>query len=103
MGKLILICLIGFHLISCRHEPIVPDNPQISFAGDVNPILIGNCTQSGCHGGIDPEKFSLVGYDNVVKHENIVPGKPHSSKIYESITTYNNEEVMPRKIGRAHV
>ena len=96
MKKICFTLSLGIFLCSCRHEPVIPDQPQVSFANDVNPIISGNCTQSGCHGGNDPEAFSLDSYDKLMKHDNVVAGKPHSSKIYESITKLSGEDLMPR-------
>lgn len=98
MEKLSVILLFIFpsFFISCRHEPQVPDYPIISFSNDINPIISGNCTMSGCHGSINPQEFSLVGYENLMKDENIIAGKPHSSKIYESIIATGGEDLMPR-------
>ena len=92
----ILILIFVSFFISCRHEPQVPDYPVISFSNDVNPIISSSCTMSGCHGNNNTQEFSLVGYENLMKHENIVAGKPHSSKIYESITATGGEDLMPR-------
>lgn len=87
-----IFIVIGF---SCHHNPVVPEKPAISFANDVNPIITGNCTQSGCHGQNEHESFSLIGYDNVVKQENVVAGDPQSSKIYQSIKQLGGENMMP--------
>ena len=73
----------------------MPEIPSISFANDVNPILSGNCTQSGCHGQQEHEAFSLSGYQSVMKDEIVVAGKPHSSKIYQAILKFSGEEAMP--------
>jgi uncharacterized membrane protein len=69
---------------SCAHEAVIPNSPEISFSTDVQGIIIGNCTQSGCHAsGSDHESFSLVTYDDVMKI--VSPGNARNSRLYESI------------------
>ena len=83
-GFLLLILLYAM-FVSCRHDGVVPNSPEISFSNDVQSIIIGNCTQSGCHpSSSDHEKFSLVTYDDVMK--TVEPGNARNSKLYETIT-----------------
>ena len=77
---------------SCRHQPVVPDQPAISFSSDILPIIGGNCMSSNCHGG---EAFDLSNYDDFTKERRITPYKPYNSNIYISITTTSGENMMP--------
>jgi len=72
-------------LSACRHDPLTPleDAPVISFKDQAQPIIISNCTQSGCHGNGGGE-FPLVTYEDIIGH--ISAGKPHNSKLYKTIT-----------------
>lgn len=80
---------------SCKHEPLLPDH-QVSYSTDIYPIISSSCWHSGCHNDTaNPEGQIMMTYDDLMRHENIVPGKPHSSKIYESVTG-GGEEFMPR-------
>jgi len=54
-------------LVSCKNVPIIPDTPAVSFKSDIQPILIGNCTESGCHSSTHPREFSLITYDDVTQ------------------------------------
>ncbi|MCX6290944.1 MAG: hypothetical protein NT126_04195 [Bacteroidetes bacterium] len=77
---------------SCNHTADVSAKPAISFQSDVQPVLIGNCTQSGCHSGGDNESFSLVTYDDVMKSVN--PGNARDSRLYQSVVG-RTEHLMP--------
>ena len=91
MIALALMILIGF--TSCKHEVVVPTSPEMSFKTDVQPVLVGNCTQSGCHGtggsvngGGEERAFALSTYAEVMSKGRISPGNPSGSSIYTSIT-----------------
>ncbi|MCX6351145.1 MAG: hypothetical protein NTX03_04695 [Bacteroidetes bacterium] len=92
LGITALAFVVG--MASCSHEPIIPEFPALSFSKDVQPIIVGSCTQSGCHdGGSGNEAFSLLTYTDVARH---VKGKDaKNSKIYLSITG-SGEDIMPR-------
>ena len=90
IGSISLLYII-FLQLSCRHDPITPfeDAPSISFSKDVLPVLISNCTQSGCHGS---KEFALNNYNDIMSH--VTAGKAHSSSLYSAITS-NAGNVMP--------
>lgn len=75
----------------CRHDPVVPVTPQISFKNDVAPIVIGNCGQSGCHDGTR-EGRALTNYSQVMHM--VVPGQPYQSELFNVMAT-NGPNVMP--------
>ena len=70
---------------ACRHDPLTPleDAPILSFKDDVQPLIVSNCTQSGCHGQ-NGRKFQLISYDDIMGI--VSSGSPHSSKLYKVIT-----------------
>ena len=91
---LIIALLITISINSCKHDVIVPTSPVISFKTDVQPMIIGNCTQSGCHGnghssghGGEDDAFPLLTYNDVMNRGNISPGSPDNSRIYTAITS----------------
>lgn len=88
-----ILCLII--LSSCKHEPVIPETPAISYQSDIQPIIIGNCTQDGCHGNVNPEDFSLLNYDEVMSNTEIRPKNAQGSKLYKVINGAG-EERMPR-------
>ena len=76
-------------------HPCDPDS--IYFERDVLPILQSNCAFSGCH--LTPtnnnEHVGLATYSSVMSTADINPGNPNNSKLYESITENESDDVMP--------
>ena len=87
-----LIC--GF-LIGCRHNINFDSLEKVSYSTDIQPIILSNCTQSGCHGNTYNETFKLVTYNDLITHTEVKAGSPKSSKLYSVIRSYNPEEIMP--------
>jgi len=86
---ILFILFIGI-LQSCKHEPVIPDNPQISFQSQVLPIIRNNCTTSGCHDGYSRLK-SLVYYDNIMLY--VTPKNASKSDLYKRITKLNSNKM----------
>jgi len=76
-------------LSSCRHEPDLTNIPAVHFSVEVQTILSGNCTMSGCHDG--ESQFSLIGYENVMSY--VKANDARSSKLYRTVT--GRGEMMP--------
>ena len=81
----------------CKDEPVIPDTPVIKFSDDIQPIIVGNCTASGCHGNYNPQQFLLATYDDVIKNGDVKAKNAHGSKLYQLIISTNEEKKMPRK------
>ena len=81
-------------LYGCRHDALIPlsNAPIMSFKNDIQPIMISNCTQSGCHGS-SGHRFKLITYNDVLSI--VKAGDPHSSELYSSITA-NTLNTMPQ-------
>lgn len=79
---------------ACRHDPLTPlsDAPTISFSNDVQPLIISNCTESGCH-GFGGHAFTLQTYDNIMSR--VKAADPHGSSLYNAITA-NTLNTMPK-------
>lgn len=90
----IFLILVSNMLFSCRSEPVIPADPEISFGAQIKPLLAGKCSASGCH-GINNPRFALVTYDNVSAY--IVPKDVHASKLYDAITRFSGDTRMPPK------
>jgi len=88
---LIITCL---SLISCYHDPIIPQTPAISFSTQVQPIIIGNCTQSGCHGS-DGRDLQLLTYTEVMQY--VTPDNAHASSLYTILTDIPVNRMPPSK------
>ena len=91
--KLLCVCLIASWCFACRHQPIVNQQPKISFSTSVMPIIAGNCGAAGCH--IAGSDIQLAQYDDLFKDDYVVKYQPFSSKIYHTITSQNKNTVMP--------
>lgn len=88
------LCFFNF---SCKDEPEIPDTPVIKFSDDIQPIIIGNCTASGCHGNLNPQQFLLSTYDDLMRHGEVKAKDAKGSLLYEVITSNIEEKKMPRK------
>ncbi|MFN9502531.1 MAG: c-type cytochrome domain-containing protein [Chryseotalea sp.] len=77
--------------ITCTHDVAVPDSPEISFSGQILPIIASNCGTSGCHDG--GEEFSLRTFEEI--RGNVTPGDARKSKLYKAITRLNFEPMPP--------
>jgi hypothetical protein len=90
-----LVLLAGALFSNCTHDTLTPleNAPTMSFKTDVQPLIISNCTQSGCH-GTNGGEFQLITYDDVMR--SVSAGKPHNSKLYKVINS-NSFRVMPPK------
>jgi hypothetical protein len=98
MKKFTLLLAITLPFVvfySCKHDPILPEH-QVSFNDEIYPIISSSCWHSGCHNDtMQPEGQIMMTYDQIVNVDYVVPGKPHSSKIYESVIGAG-EEFMPK-------
>lgn len=90
----ISIVFLLFVVISCKHE-IKNQTPAVSFANDIQPIIISNCTTSGCHGSINTSKFTLLTYNDVMQNGEIKAKYPNQSSLYKKIITTNKHDIMP--------
>lgn len=114
------IILIGF-FSSCKHDipqPVIvanngnngggngngngngslpPCDPDsVYFEQQVLPILVSNCTMSGCHNTTShAEGINLTSYAAVMSSNVVVPGNATSSDMMHSINTTNLGDVMP--------
>ncbi len=95
MKRFIILTIIIGLIISCKHDAIIPESPPVSFKNDVQPIIISNCTQSGCHGSTNPEEFTLLTYDDVMNHGEVTPGNAAESKLYKVITGQGEKQMPP--------
>lgn len=95
--------LLTFIVISsCKHEIPFPINTDISggtgsvsdscdstkiyFQQQVLPILVSNCSQSGCHdNGSHKEGVILISYSSVMQTGGVRAGNASRSKLYKEI------------------
>jgi hypothetical protein len=90
-----LLLIPGF--LACTHTPVIPAQPEVSFSKQVQPVIIANCTMSGCHNGVSSggeDVFSLMNYSDITRRNMAIPGNAKSSRIYSAITG-SGENAMP--------
>lgn len=92
---LITSCLLGSAMIiqSCINESNLENYPTVSFSTEVLPIIAANCTQSGCHGYVDTEEFSLMNYTEIMGH--VTAGDGRKSSLYRTITGRSDDFMPP--------
>jgi len=90
---LLSVIFILFWVISCTHDAILDNLPEICFERDVLPIFQNSCAISGCHDGSGEPDPALTGY--VPISHAVEPGKPYSSSIYRAIIATSGEDKMP--------
>ena len=90
-----LICVFTVlaWVTSCTHNANIDGVPEVCFEKDVLPIFQNNCAISGCHIGSGESGLVLNSY--VPISHAVVPGKPYSSIIYNSIIATTGENRMP--------
>ena len=79
----------------CKDEPVIPASPQIGFNAQILPIIIGNCTASGCHGKENKEAFELLSYNDVIKRGKVKASNAKGSELYQVITSNSVNVKMP--------
>lgn len=96
-------------LNACRHEildlnsgggggippPASTCSPDsVYFVNQVFPIIVSNCTMSGCHDNIThADGVDLTTYTKIMKY--VRPGNAADSKIYKVIIKTNNDRMPP--------
>jgi len=74
------IIFLGILLNSCKHEPILPPGPDVSFKNDIQKTISTKCTFA-CHKGNGEEPLLLEYNDIFPRYVTIY--KPLESKLYK--------------------
>jgi hypothetical protein len=86
-----LIALTGFVACVSEKDEITP---EVCFEQEVLPILVSNCTQSGCHNSQDREAdLDLSNYASIL--EEVKPGNYQASAIYQVIISPFGNKMPP--------
>jgi len=88
------IIFLGILLNSCKHEPILPPGPDVSFKNDIQKTISTKCTFA-CHTGNGEEPLLLEYNDIFPRYVTIY--KPLESKLYKVITSHSSLNIMPPK------
>jgi hypothetical protein len=72
------------------------DSDSVYFNLQVLPMLISNCSMSGCHDAAShQEGIVLTSYQTVMNSGIIVPGDPNDGDFMEAITETDPDKIMP--------
>ncbi len=93
--KNIVLAFSVLGLMSCKHEIKNQATPEVSFTKDIQPIIVSNCTMSGCHGSENTSEFTLLTYDDVMLNGEIKANLPFESDLFEKITDIDQDDIMP--------
>jgi hypothetical protein len=83
---------------SCSHTAEIPALPVVSFSKQVQPVLVANCTMSGCHTSVNTggeDVFPLVTYNDLTTRNMFVAGNPKTSRLYQSINGTGGSSMPP--------
>jgi len=107
----LLLLLVTSVTFSCQHEPLIlidtPLNPpagnacdpdSIYFQNQILPILLSNCTESGCHNAQDhKEGVVLISYQTLLSTvEHVTQNDWERNKLIKSLEEGDLEERMPQ-------
>jgi hypothetical protein len=118
MNRFALVVLLFSALLlsvfACKHEPINPNGPSdptvdppttgvcdpdtVYFQNQILPILVSNCTESGCHNAQDHEDgVVLTSYQSVLTTvEHITENDWEENKLIESLEETDLDDRMPQ-------
>ena len=63
------------------------------FQSMILPIIVSNCTMSGCHSGSGGEARDLTTYNGILSY--VQAGNAYSSRLYRAISSSGGEDGMP--------
>ncbi|MBC7776806.1 MAG: hypothetical protein H7246_15335 [Phycisphaerae bacterium] len=103
-----------FGFLACKHDPSLtpgdPNNPgdpplvtadcnpdSVYFQNQILPILVSNCTESGCHNAQDHQDgVVLISYQSLVSTvENATENDFHENKLMRMILENDDDDRMP--------
>lgn len=86
---------VSLMLGSCKQKTEFSSLAEVSYSKDIAPIIISNCTSSGCHGDSAYKKLSLTSYTKLMDG-GISAGSPEKSKLYSTLKSLG-DDIMPKK------
>lgn len=116
MNKLFFLSLLAVAVLagsSCKHYLLTPVDPNpvdttpglgqpcspdtVYFQTQILPILLSNCSMSGCHDAItQSEGVILTSYTNVMQTADVDPFNPNGSDLYKVLIDNDPDKLMPR-------
>lgn len=97
MKKIYIILFFFVFTIACKHKADFTKLPKVSFIKDIQPIIVSNCSQSGCHGASNAGSFKLSSYNEIMESGKVKASSPSTSKLYAVLKTLEDADIMPKK------
>lgn len=77
-----LFLLMSFLFSRCAKEHL--EEPPVYFQEDIFPVIVTNCTESGCHNPVDrTEGYDFTTYEGILQA--VVPGDYQASELYKAL------------------
>ncbi len=90
---LIIVNVILF--ASCKNKTDYNSLRTISYKTEIEPIIMANCTASGCHGTVNKKEFTISDYESLIKECKVNSTTPSSTDLFNVITKTSGDEMMP--------
>jgi hypothetical protein len=88
LGVIVILFIV---INSCRNDVYVPG---ACYNQTIKPLIISNCTTTGCHNSIDKKKhLDLTTYAGLMKI--VKSGHPLKSELYNSVTGGGEDRMPP--------
>ena len=114
-GLIVGAITLAVAVFSCKHDPIMPIDPDpnpnpdppvsatcdpdsVYFQNKILPLLVSNCTESGCHNAADAaDGVVLTSYQSIMSSvEHIKDTNWGENKLVESLLETDLEDRMPQ-------
>ena len=106
----VLITLFALSIFACKHDPLIPIDPvtpptggscdpdTIYFQNQILPLLVSNCTESGCHNAQDhKEGIVITSYQTLLSTvERVTQNDWGKNKLIKSLQESDLEKRMPQ-------
>jgi hypothetical protein len=93
--SLCIFVALGFMFGACKHKTDFDALADVSYSGNIAPIISSNCAFSGCHGDSLPGSINLTTYTSLM-NGGIESGSPQKSELYQKLKTLG-DDIMPKK------
>lgn len=97
--------VIALAVGSCKHESLIDptqhtvsddcDPDTVYFVNDVFPLIINNCTESGCHDEDGDEVKALTSYEEIMNSGYVNAFDPNDSELIEKLTDDGDDRMPP--------
>lgn len=109
MKKILLltvpVLILALAVGSCKHEPLIDptqhtvsddcDPDSVYFVNDVLPLIVNNCTESGCHDADGEEVEALTSYEEIMNSGYVNAFDPNEGELIEKLTDDGDDRMPP--------